>query len=105
MQLDSRTVDGRSSDDRRDGKEIECQAAGADVVTIHSSPSPGLGDGLAARIVALTIERFRARSNSNGTKSAAIDAAISALRDPNRRFTGPTQWIVRARPMNRHRLR
>jgi SAM-dependent methyltransferase len=77
------------------------EAAGAEVVTIDSSPSPGHGDGLAARIVAITIERFRARSLANGTKSAAIDAAISALRDPNRRFTGPTQWIALARPMNR----
>jgi SAM-dependent methyltransferase len=76
-------------------------AAGADVVTVHSSPSPGHGNGLAARIVAITIERFRPRAISNGTKSAAIDAAISALRDPNRSFTGPTQWVVRARPMNR----
>jgi hypothetical protein len=76
------------------------EAAGADVVTIHSSPSPGHGNGLAARIVAITIERFRARSVSNGAKSAAIDAALSALRDPNRSFTGPTQWIVRARSMH-----
>jgi SAM-dependent methyltransferase len=76
------------------------ESAGADVVTIDNSPSPGHGNGLAARIVAITIERFRARSISNGTTSAAIDAAISALRDPNRSFTGPTQWIVRARPTN-----
>jgi SAM-dependent methyltransferase len=76
------------------------EAAGADVVTIQSSPSPGHGNGLAARIVAITIERFRARAISNGTTSAAIDAAISALRDPVRSFTGPTQWIVRARPKN-----
>jgi SAM-dependent methyltransferase len=76
------------------------EAAGADIVTIDSSASPGHGDGLAARIVAITIERFRPRAISNGTKSAAIDAAISALRDPTRSFTGPTQWIVRARPIN-----
>ena len=55
----------------------------------------------AARIVAITIERFRTRAISNGTTSAAIDAAISALRDPKRSFAGPTQWIVRARPMTR----
>jgi SAM-dependent methyltransferase len=74
------------------------QAAGAEIAAVHSSPSPGHGDGLAARIVALTIERFRARAVSAGTPPAAIDAAIAALRDPRRRFTGPTQWIVRARP-------
>jgi hypothetical protein len=49
------------------------------------------------RIVAITIERFRDRAESNGTNPAAIDAAISALHDPRRRFTGPTQWIVSAR--------
>jgi SAM-dependent methyltransferase len=71
-------------------------AAGADVVAVHSSPSPGHGNGLAARITAITIERFRTRSEAAGAHPVAIDAAISALRDPNRRFTGPTQWIVRA---------
>lgn len=73
------------------------EACGAEIVDVQSSASPGFGDGLAARIVAITIERFRARSESNGTGAAAIDAAIAALRDPNRGFTGPTQWLVHAR--------
>ena len=72
------------------------EAAGADVVTIHSSHSPGHGNGLAAGIVAITIERFRARSISNSTKSAAIDAALSALRDPNRK-------LYRTHPVDRPR--
>jgi hypothetical protein len=70
---------------------------GAELVAVHNSPSPGHGGGLAARIVALTIERFRARAVASGTRSAAIDAAVSALHDQDRGFTGPTQWIVRAR--------
>jgi hypothetical protein len=41
--------------------------------------------------VALTIERFGARAVSGGASSATIDAALTALRDPNRSFTGPTQ--------------
>jgi hypothetical protein len=62
---------------------------GADVVTIHSSPSPGHGNGLAARIVAITIERFRARSISNGAKSAAIDAALPPRSKPQLHRTHP----------------
>jgi SAM-dependent methyltransferase len=73
------------------------EALGASAVDVQSSGSPGYGDGLAARIVAITIERFRARAEECGTRPTAIDAAISALHDPSRRFTGPTQWIACAR--------
>lgn len=73
------------------------EAAGAELVAVDCCPSPGHGDGLAARICALTIERFRTRAGSVGTSRAAIDVAISGLRNPDRAFTGPTQWIVRGR--------
>lgn len=73
------------------------EAAGAEIVSVDSSPSPGPEGAIAAQICAITIERFRERSLAMGTSPKAIDAAISALRDPGRSFTGPTQWIVRAR--------
>jgi SAM-dependent methyltransferase len=73
------------------------EACGAEIVHVQSSASPGFGAGLAARIVGITIERFRSRAESNGTDAAAIDAAVTALRDPQRAFTGPTQWLVCAR--------
>jgi SAM-dependent methyltransferase len=73
------------------------ESVGAEVVEVTSSPSPACGGELAAQIVAITIERFRERAESNGTRSTAIDAALGALHDPSRGFTGPTQWIVRAR--------
>lgn len=72
------------------------EAAGAEIVNIESSESPGRSDGLAARICVLTIERFRERSLSMGASPDAIDAAIAGLQDPGRAFTGPTQWIVHA---------
>lgn len=73
------------------------QSAGAEIVAVQTSPSPGRGNGFAARITALTIRRFRERAGAIRTSDAATDAAIRALTDPNRAFTGPTQWIVRAR--------
>jgi SAM-dependent methyltransferase len=73
------------------------EALGVEIDAVESSPSPGHGNGLAARICAITIERFRQRAEGTGTSPEAIAAAISALRDPKRGFTGPTQWIVRGR--------
>jgi predicted O-methyltransferase YrrM len=73
------------------------ETAGTELVTVDSSLSPGHGDGFAARICALTIERFRPRAIAAGASAAAMDAAVSALRDPARGVTGPTQWIVCAR--------
>ena len=50
------------------------EAAGADVVTIHSSPSPGHGNGLAARIVGPGEEV----SMSNGIARADVAAFMLA---------------------------
>lgn len=72
------------------------QAAGAELQDVRSEPSPGHGGQTAALITALTLDRFRERGVLAGTSNSAIDAAIAALNDPERRFTGPTQWIVRA---------
>jgi SAM-dependent methyltransferase len=72
------------------------ETAGAELETVDRRPSPGQGGGLAARICALTTERLRTRALCAGTSREAIDAAIDALRDSSRTFTGPTQWIVRA---------
>ena len=69
-------------------------AAGATVEHIESQPCVSEEDGrLAAEVTAITLDRFRARSQ---VATDALDAAISALRDPTRPFTGPTRWLVRA---------
>lgn len=69
--------------------------AGAVVEQVRSRPARTREDDrVAAEISAITIERFRGRT---GLPDEAIDAALAALRDPGRRFTGPTRWVIRAR--------
>jgi ubiquinone/menaquinone biosynthesis C-methylase UbiE len=71
------------------------EAAGATIEQVQTRPSKTSGDRrIAAEITAITIERFRARTE---VPDSAIDAALAALRDPERLLTGPTRWVVRAR--------
>jgi ubiquinone/menaquinone biosynthesis C-methylase UbiE len=71
------------------------EAAGATIEQVQTRPSVTPHDGrLAAEITAITLERFRGRADA---PSEAIEAALAALRDPARRFTGPSRWAVRAR--------
>ncbi len=71
------------------------EAAGATVEQAETRPSDTFADGrLAAEITAITIERFRDRTE---VPPETIDAALAALRDSERRLTGPTRWVVRAR--------
>ena len=70
-------------------------AAGATVEQLESRPCVTPSDErLAAEITAITLDRFRPRADA---PAKAIDAAVSALNDTSRRFTGPTRWLVRAR--------
>jgi SAM-dependent methyltransferase len=71
------------------------EAAGATVEQVETRPGDAPEDGrLAGEITAITIERFRDRTDA---PQDAIDAALAALADPGRTLTGPTRWIVRAR--------
>jgi SAM-dependent methyltransferase len=81
------------------GPELEAMlhAVGAQVVQVDSEPSPARGGQAAALITAMTLERFRAQAVNSGASDGAITAAVAALHDPERTFTGPTQWIVRGR--------
>jgi hypothetical protein len=81
------------------GPELEAvlHAVGAQVVQVDSEPSPGRGGQAAALITAMTLERFRAQAVNSVASDEAITAAVAALHDPERTFTGPTQWIVRGR--------
>jgi SAM-dependent methyltransferase len=75
--------------------ETMLRDAGAQIEHVESRPWVGRGGQTAALITAITLERFRDRALGVGASSRAIDAAIAALRDPERTFTGPTRWIVR----------
>lgn len=76
------------------------EAAGATVEDVRVQPSGSPADERAAKeITAITLERFR---NRTATPEEAIDAALVALRDDRRRFTGPTRWTVRARVTGTH---
>jgi hypothetical protein len=79
------------------GPELETllQAAGAQVDHVESKPATGQDAETAALITAITLERFRPQAVSAGASNETIDAAIAALRDPERIFTGPTRWVVR----------
>jgi hypothetical protein len=80
------------------GPELDrlLQVAGAELQDVESEPSRGRGAQAAALITAITLERFRERAVQGGASHSAIGAAIAALNDPERSFTGPTQWIARA---------
>ncbi len=82
------------------GPELETllRDAGAEIDHVDSQPGTGRAAYTAALITAITLERFRDRAASYGAGREAIDAAIAALRDPGRTFTGPTRWIVRCHP-------
>lgn len=77
--------------------EALLEASGAEIVQVQSEPSPGRGGETAASITALTLEHFRHQAVAAGASNEAITAAVAALADPARTFTGPTQWIVRCR--------
>jgi SAM-dependent methyltransferase len=67
-------------------------AAGATIEQMETRPTSGHDE---TRIAAeITIERFRDRTD---VPAEAIDAVLAALRDPQRKLTGPTRWVVRAR--------
>jgi 2-polyprenyl-3-methyl-5-hydroxy-6-metoxy-1,4-benzoquinol methylase len=69
--------------------------AGAAIEQVEVSAAETEQDArIGAEIAAITLERFRRRSE---TPDEAIDAAVAALRDPGRGFTGPTRWVIRAR--------
>ena len=71
------------------------EAAGTTIEQVETRPGDPLHDGrIAAQISAITIERFRDRTD---VPDEAIDAAVAALRNPDRQFTGPTRWVIRAR--------
>jgi hypothetical protein len=71
------------------------EAAGATIEQIETRPCETRDDSRrAAEITAITIERFRRRTDVPGE---ALDAALAALRDPARHLIGPTRWVVRAR--------
>lgn len=69
--------------------------AGASIehVETRSAATPG-ERRIAAEITAITIKRFRDRTD---VPDEAINAALSALRDPARKLTAPDRWVVRAR--------
>jgi SAM-dependent methyltransferase len=67
--------------------------AGARIDHVESRPGTGRAGCTAALITAITLERFRDRSANPA--SEALAAAIAALRDPERTFTGPTRWVAR----------
>jgi ubiquinone/menaquinone biosynthesis C-methylase UbiE len=71
--------------------------AGAMIEHIESQPSARSDSHVAATISAITLERFRERAVRSGASGEALDAALAALRDPEREFTGPTRWIARCR--------
>jgi SAM-dependent methyltransferase len=79
------------------GPELETllKAAGAQVEHVESKLSLGRGGEPAAVITAITLERFRHRAINSDASDEAIGAAIGALRDPERTFTGPIRWVVR----------
>jgi SAM-dependent methyltransferase len=79
------------------GPELETllRDAGGHIEHVASQAWVGRGGQTAALITAITIERFRDRAIGAGVSSRAVDAAITALHDPARTFTGPTRWIVR----------
>ena len=85
------------------GPELETllRDAGAQIDHVEAEPGTGRAARAAALVTAITLERFRHRAVSGGADSDAIDAAIAALRDPERTFTGPTRWIVRCHPPSR----
>jgi len=56
-------------------------------------------DHTAARVTAITIERFRDRAMSDGASSEAIHAAVAALRG---RSPDPTRWIACCHPASRN---
>jgi SAM-dependent methyltransferase len=71
------------------------RAAGATIEQVEKLPGDTPDDGrIAGEITAITIDRFRDRAQAS---DEAIDAALAALSDPERRLTGPTRWVVRAR--------
>jgi SAM-dependent methyltransferase len=74
--------------------------AGAIVEHVEAQLSAEHDSPIAARITALTLERFTHRVPDAGPQRQAIKAAVAALRDPARAFNGPTRWIVRCRPTN-----
>jgi SAM-dependent methyltransferase len=84
------------------GAELETllRDAGAQIEHVEADPGTGPAARIAVLVTAITLERFRHRAVSDGASSAAIDAAIVALRDSERTFTGPTRWIVRCHPVN-----
>ena len=71
------------------------EAAGATIEQVEKRPCQTTEDELVAKqITAITIERFRDRADAS---DEAINSALAALDDDERRLTGPTRWIVRAR--------
>jgi 2-polyprenyl-3-methyl-5-hydroxy-6-metoxy-1,4-benzoquinol methylase len=86
------------------GPELETllRDAGAQIEHIESQPWVGRGGETAALITAITLERFRDRAMGAGVSNWSVNAAIAALHDPERTFTGPTRWIVRCHRSGRH---
>lgn len=75
--------------------------AGGQIDHVEAEPGTGRAGPTAALVTAITLERLRDRAVSDGASSEAIDAAIAALRDTERTFTGPTRWVVRCHPASR----
>jgi SAM-dependent methyltransferase len=78
--------------------EAVAREQGAYVEHVESQPVVERGDDTAARITVITLERFREQAMRLGVSPEALDAAVTALHDPNRVFVAPTRWSVRCSP-------
>jgi Methyltransferase domain len=73
------------------------RAAGAEIEDVCCEPSSGPAAQGAALVTAITLERFHERAVAEGASPESLAAVVAALRDPERVFTGPARWVVRAR--------
>ena len=78
--------------------EAVVRKQGAHVEHVESQPFVERGGDTAARITVITLERFREQAMRLGVSPEALDAAVTALHDPDRVFVAPTRWSVRCTP-------
>lgn len=71
------------------------EVAGATIEQVETRRGDAPADGhIAGEITAITIERFRDRTD---VPQEAVEAALTALKDRDRQLIGPTRWVVRGR--------
>lgn len=82
------------------GAQMEAVALeqGAHVEHVESQPAVERGGETAARIAVITLDRLREQAMRLGVSPEALDAAVSALQDPDRVFVAPTRWSVLCSP-------